>query len=303
MSTENFDVIIVGGSYAGLSAAMTLGRSLRNTLIIDAGKPCNRQTPHSHNFITHDGETPGNIRDKAKAQVLAYKTVQFVNDTAISAVTNTGGFGVQTSSGKNYQSKKLLFATGILDIMPPIKGLAECWGISVLHCPYCHGYEVRHQKTGVIASGEGAVEYAKLLSNWTNALMIFTNGAPAFSDAHIAVLQKANANVYPQEIEAIEHVAGQVSTVHLKDGSRITVPVIYHRPSFQQHSTLPEALGCTLTSNGFIQVDGMQKTTVPGIFAAGDNSTGFRSVAEAVAGGNKAGAVINKELIDETFAA
>ncbi|MGN6492647.1 MAG: NAD(P)/FAD-dependent oxidoreductase [Agriterribacter sp.] len=302
MFTENFDVIIIGGSYAGLSAAMALGRSLRNTLIIDAGKPCNQQTPHSHNFITHDGETPGNIRDKAKAQVLAYKTVQLVNDTAITAVDNTGSFSVQTSSGKNYQSKKILFATGILDILPPIKGFAECWGISVLHCPYCHGYEVRYQKTGIIASGEGAVEYAKLISNWTNELAIFTNGAPAFSDAHAATLQKTNANVYPQEIEAIEHVAGQVSTVHLKDGSRVTVPVIYHRPSFQQHSPLPETLGCSLTSNGFIQVDGMQKTTMPGIFAAGDNSTGFRSVAEAVAAGNKAGAVINKELIEETFA-
>lgn len=296
-----FDVIIVGGSYAGLSAGMTLGRSLRNVLIIDAGKPCNRQTPHSHNFITHDGEPPAIIRDKAKTQVLAYKTVQLVNETAIHAAIEPGGFLVQTLSGEKYQSKKILFATGILDIMPRIKGFAACWGISVLHCPYCHGYEVRHQKTAVIADGEGAVEYAKLLSNWTNELAILTNGTSVFTDAQTAILKKTNSTVYPQEIELIEHSAGRVSNIHFKDGSQLTVPAIYHRPAFQQHSPLPEALGCSLTTDGFIQVDGMQKTTVPGIFAAGDNSTRFRSVAEAVAAGNRAGAVINKELIDESF--
>lgn len=301
MDTEIFDVIIVGGSYAGLSAGMTLGRSLRKVLIVDAGKPCNRQTPYSHNFITHDGDTPASISEKAKAQVLAYNSVSFVNDTATIATIEQPGFSLHTASGKTYHTKKILFASGILDIMPEIKGFAACWGISVLHCPYCHGYEVRKQKTGVITNGEAAVEYAKLLSNWTNELLILTNGAPSFPEAHSAILEQLNCKVYPQQIDEIQHADGQVSGVLFKDGSNISLSAIYHRPAFQQNTPLPAILGCKFSPNGFIEVDGFQKTSVQGVFAAGDNCTGFRSVAEAIAAGNRAGAVINKELIEESF--
>src|SRR5690606_408454 len=138
---KNFDVIIIGGSYAGLSSAMTLGRALRNVLMIDSGKPCNRQTPHSHNFITQDGEEPGTIAEKAKAQVLKYDTVKFLNDLAVSGKKTENGFVIATETGKEFATKKLVFATGVKDIMPGIKGFSECWGISVIHCPYCHGYE------------------------------------------------------------------------------------------------------------------------------------------------------------------
>ncbi|MEM7297910.1 MAG: NAD(P)/FAD-dependent oxidoreductase, partial [Bacteroidota bacterium] len=130
---QDFDVIIIGGSYAGLSAAMALGRSLRNVLIIDSGLPCNRQTPHSHNFITQDGKTPSEIATAAKSQVLEYDTVQFLEDLASSGKRIAHGFEVLTASGKKVTAKKLVFATGIKDIMPEIKGFADCWGISVVH--------------------------------------------------------------------------------------------------------------------------------------------------------------------------
>jgi thioredoxin reductase len=133
---RDVEVIIIGGSYAGLSAAMALGRSLRNVLIIDDGLPCNRQTPHSHNFITHDGEKPGEIAEKAKAEVLQYDTVSFLNDTAISGEKGGEGFAVTTRSGKAFHAKKLIFATGIKDTMPDIKGFAECWGISEYPYPW-----------------------------------------------------------------------------------------------------------------------------------------------------------------------
>lgn len=141
-----YEVIIIGGSYAGLSAAMALGRALRNVLIIDSGLPCNRQTPYSHNFITQDGEKPNIIAEKAKAQVLKYNTIKFLNDFVVSGKKNENGFVITTKTGEEYISKKLIFATGIKDIMPDIKGFAECWGTSVIHCPYCHGYEVKREK-------------------------------------------------------------------------------------------------------------------------------------------------------------
>ena len=177
----NFEVIIVGGSYSGLSAAMSLGRSLRQVLVIDSGLPCNRQTPHSHNFITQDGEVPAVISAKAKLQVDFYKTVQFFNGLAIQAIKTNDGFEIKTDSGEAFTSKKVLFATGVKDLLPEIKGLAECWGISVLHCPYCHGYEVKTEKTAIIANGEMAFEYAKLISNWTKDLRLLTNGKSALT--------------------------------------------------------------------------------------------------------------------------
>src|SRR5688500_3542764 len=136
---NSFDVIIIGGSYAGLSAAMALGRSLRNVLVIDSGNACNKQTPHSHNFITNDGNTPAEIAKKAKEQVMQYDTVKFLTGLATIARKSESGFEIETQNGEVFRSAKLLISTGISDIMPPIQGFAECWGISVLHCPYCHG--------------------------------------------------------------------------------------------------------------------------------------------------------------------
>ena len=171
-----FDVIIIGGSYAGLAAGMALGRAMRKVLIIDDGKPCNRQTPHSHNFITHDGEAPAAIAGLAKLQVSRYETVQFFKGLATNGIKTQYGFEITVASGKTFAAKKIIFATGIRDILPGINGLAAWWGISVLHCPYCHGYEVRHEKTGILGNGEFAFDFARLISNWTNDLALFTNG-------------------------------------------------------------------------------------------------------------------------------
>jgi thioredoxin reductase len=151
--TNKFEVIIIGGSYAGLSAAMALGRSLRNVLIIDSGLRCNRQTPHAHNFITQDGEQPAVIAEKARIEVLKYKTVQIINDLAVRGIKTKDGFLITTETGQEFQAEKVIFASGIKDIMPDIKGFAACWGVSVVHCPYCHGYEIRDQKTAILANG------------------------------------------------------------------------------------------------------------------------------------------------------
>ncbi|MDO7742673.1 MAG: NAD(P)/FAD-dependent oxidoreductase, partial [Pedobacter sp.] len=165
MNKENtkFDVVIIGGSYAGLSAAMALGRALRNVLVIDSGKPCNAQTPHSHNFITQDGETPAAIAAKAKEQVMQYPSVQFLNDIAVAVSGENSNFSVSTSAGLNIHAKKILFATGVKDIMPAIEGFAACWGISVIHCPYCYGYEYKSQPTGILMNGDMAIDMAELI--------------------------------------------------------------------------------------------------------------------------------------------
>jgi thioredoxin reductase len=172
---KDFDVIIVGGSSAGLSAGMALGRAARKVLIIDSGKPCNQPTPHSHNFFTRDGQTPHEILTIAREQTLKYPTVTLLNGEAAQAKKTEEGFEISTASGDIFNAKKLILAHGIKDQLPSIPGFAECWGVSVIHCPYCHGYEYKDQPTGIFANGEIGFEMAKLISNWTKDLTVFTN--------------------------------------------------------------------------------------------------------------------------------
>jgi thioredoxin reductase len=298
---KDFEVIIIGGSYAGLSAAMALGRSLRKVLIIDSGLPCNRQTPHSHNFITQDGEKPSSISEKAKAQVLSYPTVKFLTGLAVSGKKTEKGFTIITQTNGAFNTKKLIFATGIKDIMPDIKGFAECWGISVIHCPYCHGYEFQGQKTGIMANGDRAFHVASLVNNLTDKISILTSGKADFNAEQISKLKKHNIKIIETEISEIEHKDGHIRNVIFKDGTKNDFKTIYAVVPFTQHSDIPVSLGCELTENGYISVDNFQKTTVNSVYACGDNTAMMRSVANAVYSGNLTGAMINKELTDEQF--
>lgn len=298
---NNFEVIIIGGSYAGLSAAMALGRSLRKVLIIDSGLPANRQTPHSHNFITQDGEKPSVIAEKAKTQVLNYTTVQFLNDLAVSGRKSETGFEIITQAGREFKAKKLIIATGIKDTMPDIKGFAECWGISVIHCPYCHGFEFRGQKTAISANGEAASHLASLVNNLTDNTTILTSGKADFKPEQIAKFNSHNITIIETGISQIEHHNGYIKNVIFNNGDKTDFNAMYAALPFTQHSDIPVSLGCELTEKGHIKIDSFQKTTITGIFACGDNSSMMRSVANAVYTGNLAGAMVNKELIDEQF--
>lgn len=295
-----FDVIIVGGSYSGLAAAMALGRSLRDVLIIDSEKPCNRQTPHSHNFLTQDGNTPKEISEIAKQQVLKYETIKFQKGIAISASKEDFGFTVKTDSDEIFNAKKLIFATGLKDIFPNIEGFSECWGISILHCPYCHGYEVKNQETGIISNGEIGFEFARLISNWTKKLTIFTNGKATFTEEQFEKLSSKNIQIMEKEILKVNHSEGKIESLEFIDHSKVTIKAIYARPNFEQHCKIPEDLECEINEQGLIKVDSFQKTTVKNVYACGDNSA-MRSLAVAVSTGTMAGVVANKELIEEEF--
>nr|WP_315026756.1 NAD(P)/FAD-dependent oxidoreductase [uncultured Chryseobacterium sp.] len=301
MENKNFDVIIIGGSYAGLSAGMALGRSLRDVLIVDSGKPCNKQTPHSHNFITQDGKTPHEISNIAREQVAKYKTIRFYNGTIVKTKRNSEGFEVETSSHEIFYAKKLILASGIKDIMPNIPGFKECWGISVLHCPYCHGYEVKNETTGILSDGDIAYDFSKLVFNMTKDLTLLTNGKSVLNDGQIEKLNQNKINLNEDEIERIEHQNGYIQKIIFKNGKSFPLSALYAKVPFEQNINVSEDLGCEITEQGFIKVDFMQKTNVPGVFACGDNATMMRSVANAVAQGNFAGAMANKELSEEAF--
>lgn len=302
MKTPNiFDVIIIGGSYAGLAAAMALGRALKQVLVIDSHQPCNRQTPHSHNFLTQDGKTPAEISALARQQVEQYDGVHFYKGLAIKGTKLAPGFAIETATGESFEARKLIFATGIKDLLPEIPGFSDCWGISVLHCPYCHGYEVKNQITGILGNGEYGFEFAMLISNWTQELTLYTHGKSSLTDAQSQKLEKHRISIVETELERIDHSKGFIHHLCFKEGSKIPVTALYTRPDFVQHCPIPASLGCELTPEGYLKTDPLQKTTVAGIYACGDNATRLRTVANAVAMGTTAGMMLNKELVAEAF--
>lgn len=299
MEPTDFDVLIIGGSYAGLSAAMALGRAVRRVLLLDSGQPCNRQTPHSHNLITQDGATPAHITAVAKEQVLAYPTVRFRVGTVTAVMGETNAFVVETAVGERFRARKILFATGIRDLLPTIPGFAESWGISVIHCPYCHGYEYRDQPTGILVNGPPALDFGKLIRNWTKQLTLFTNGPATIGPEQRQQLRTLAIALVEPEIAQISHTGGVLDSLQLADGTRHPLRALYARVPFEQSTPLPEALGCALTEAGLLQTDAFGHTSVPGVYAAGDNCSLLRSVAGAIAQGNVAGAFLNHELIAE----
>ncbi|WP_316805793.1 NAD(P)/FAD-dependent oxidoreductase [Pedobacter agri] len=297
----DFDVIIIGGSYAGLSAALALGRAKRNILIVDAGKPCNRQTPHAHNFLTHDGDAPAKISAAAKAEVLKYPTVKFIDGTVNAANKTAEGFSVMINESLSYSARKLLVATGLKDVFPNIKGFAECWGITVIHCPYCHGYEVSGEKIALLMNGDIAFEMAKNLNHWNKDLTLLTNGKSHLTAEQTEKLKSKSIEIIETEIKEIAHANGKLTNVIFADGTKLNLKAIYAKADVEQHVDFHDQLGFELTEFKTIKVDGQQQTTVKGVYAAGDCTTLMRSLSVITAAGTMAAVMMNKEMISEDF--
>ncbi|QNH63328.1 NAD(P)/FAD-dependent oxidoreductase [Hymenobacter sediminicola] len=295
------DVVIVGGSTAGLSAALTLGRALRRVLVLDAGHPCNRQTPHSHNFFTRDGETPAQLLALGRAQLQAYPTVALHTASVVQAQKNAADFELTTDDGRTFRSKRVLLATGLQDQLPDLPGFAECWGISVLHCPYCHGFEVHGQSLGVLGNGDVGFEFARLIQHWTPDLRLFTDGPSTLSAEQTRQLQAHSIRIIETPLTEMEHEAGQLHHLRLADGTREPLNALYARVPFTLPGTLHQQLGCALTEQGFIKADEVGRTSVEGVSAAGDNSSPMRQLAMAAANGSKAAAFLNNNLIETAF--
>jgi thioredoxin reductase len=233
--------------------------------------------------------------------VKLYNTLTFFDGLAANGAKTKNGFVIHTSSDEKFESKKLIFSTGIIDVIPNIDGYTECWGVSVLHCPYCHGYEVRNEKTGILGNGEYVFEFSKLISNWTKDLTLFTNGPLTLTAEQITKIEKHKIKIVEKEIEKLEHTNGYIRNIIFNDGTRSSMKALYARTPFTQHCNIPETLGCEMTNEGYIITDIFQRTSVHGIYASGDNATRMRTVANAVATGTAAGMTANKDIIEEAF--
>jgi len=296
-STDTFDVIIIGGSYSGLSAALALGRAHRKVLLIDANEPCNARVPQSHNLLTHDGEAPQILRAQAIADVSKYPTVHFRKGRATEVSGSNGAFTVRTAEGSEHNARKLLLALGVRDELPAITGLAECWGISAAACPFCHGYEVSDQRIALIGNTPDTFDYVNLVHNWSQQLNVLTNGPATFTEEQRSSLSGKGIGVVEHTIAEVIHEKGQVKSLRFSDGSSMAADALFLRSRTPLPSAIPGSLGIELTEQGLIKVDPMQHTNVPGVFASGDCASPMRALSMAIASGNIAGAVIVHELI------
>lgn len=202
-----------------------------------------------------------------------------------------------------HSARRLLLATGVADQLPNLPGFAACWGISVLHCPYCHGYEVRDQRLGVLANGDAAFDFARLLLNWSRDLMLFTNGPATLSAPQAETLNRLGVGLVETPLVAVPHDSGILSGLALADGRIYPLDAVFARVPFTQTSDLGEQLGCGFDEWGLLKTDEFGKTSAAGVFAAGDNATLMRQVVAAAASGAKAAAFINRELVEEEFPA
>lgn len=288
-----YDAIVVGGSYAGLSAATQLARARRRLLVIDAGKRRNRFAEVSHGFLSRDGAAPGAIVAEARTQLLAYPTVEWHDGEAIAAEAIDDGFAVTDAGGTRAEARRLVLALGVSDTLPSVPGLAERWGRSVFHCPYCHGYEVDGQ-IGVLAVRPDSVHHAFMLPDW-GPTTYFLNGQALDTEAR----GKLVARGVSFESEPIRAIGGHAD-IELASGRIVRLGGLFTATGTQPSSPLAEQLGCAMDESPagkFIRTDGMKATTVPGVYACGDAARAFGNVAFAVGDGAQAGAATHQSLM------
>jgi thioredoxin reductase len=284
------DVIIVGGSFAGLTAAMQLGRARRKVTVLDTGLNRNRYAAEAHNILGHDGTPPGDLLAAARAQLVTYPSVQLVSAKAGAVSGKPEDFVVETTNGERFSGRRLILSYGIVDQFPDIPGFAESWGKTVIHCPFCHGYEVAGKRWGLVYSSPMSLHMPSLYANWTSDITLFLDGHEIAEEERAKLLARG-VRIISATLVAIDQVAGQVSGVVLEDGSRVDLDALYAHPQNRPSADLHVQLGLDMapTPTGtMIAVGDMQATSRPGIYAAGDLTTGMHSVTFASNSGSLA---------------
>lgn len=293
-----FDAAIIGGSYAGLSAGLQLARARKPILVVDAGRRRNRFADESHGFLGQDGRPPQLIAQDAKTQLLAYPSVTWVDGEVTDAAGAIDGFNITTAGGSSHEARRLVLATGVEDVLPPIPGLEAQWGAGAMTCPYCHGYELNRGKLAVVATGPMSIHHAIVVSEW-GPTTLFLNEAAAPDPGEKAELAQRGIAIETTPIRAVEGTRG-MPVLTLNDGRALAFAGVFVATSVRFASPVAEQLGCELTDTPvgkLIKVDPGQATSVPGVFACGDAASAMASIALSAGSGALAGAATHRSLI------
>lgn len=294
----NYDVIVVGGSYSGLAAALQIARARRKVLVIDAGERRNRFAEASHGFLTQDGTLAAQIARVGHEQLLAYPNVTWIDGRATRVRGDLDAFNLETASGMNYEGRRLILATGVTDILPTIPGLRERWGKSVFHCPYCHGYELGNGPIGVLATSALSTHQAAMLADWGSTTLFVNNMFEPDKD-QLGALTARGVTIEYATIMAISGEDTQ-PIVELTDGRAIPFTGLFTLSRTAVTGPLPHQLGCKLEDGllgNYIKTEDSKLTSVPGVYACGDTALMAGSVSFAVGDGVRAGVSAHQSLI------
>lgn len=292
------DALVIGGGFAGLAAATYLARARRKVCVVDNRLPRNRFAKASHGFLGQDGSNPLAILAEAREQLSVYPTAALLQDEAVSARKDRDGFTVSMASGQTLKADKLILAFGLRDELPPIPGLRERWGQSVLHCPYCHGIEFSDRRLGVLYRTEMSVHQALIVAEW-GPVTLYLDGARLEPDAARKLAERGIA-VVDGPVSALEGDGPALSAVRLESGKRVAIDALYLAPRSCLSSPLAEQLGVDVEEGAMgpvIRTDADKLTSVPGVYAAGDIARAPHSVSWAVADGVTAGTSAHRAMV------
>jgi thioredoxin reductase len=294
------DVIIIGGSFAGLAAALQLGRARRKITVLDTGLQRNRFAGHSHGLLGHDHKPPMDILAEARRQLARYPTVKLLNARADSISGAIDNFTVITRDGESLDARRLILSYGVVDQMPDVPGYAESWGTAIVPCPYCDGFEVAGQHWGLVWSGPQSMNQVRLFHDWTDTLTVFADGHDIAPDIR-ADLERRNKPLVDGRISEVARHGGHTATIRLDTGLDVAVDILFAHPRNRPSATLHESLGLatvnTLTGIA-LKVDERRETSVPGIYAAGDLANpGMPSVTTAISQGATAGISAQQSML------
>jgi thioredoxin reductase len=301
---QRYDVVVVGGGAAGLSGALALGRARRSVLVVDGGAPRNAPAAQMHNYLGRDGTPPGDLLTAARAEVAGYGG-EVVSGDAVSAAREDDGFAVSLADGRTVHGRRLLVTTGLVDELPEVPGLRERWGHDVLHCPYCHGWEVRDQPIGVLSTGPGGVLKALLWRQWSADVTLFLHTGPEPTDEEAQQLAARGIAVVTGAVAAVEADGDRLIGVRLASGRLVPRDALAISPTFTARSGVLESLGLPVepvgtmghTVGSAVPSGPTGATDVPGVWVAGNVTDLMAQVITAAAAGLQAGAAINADLL------
>lgn len=294
---ESYDVLVVGGGAAGLSAALVLGRARRKVLVVDSGAPRNAPAAHMHGFLSRDGMPPAGLLTVGRHEVRGYGPT--ITTGAVSElVKSADGFEARLDDGQHVGARRVLVATGLRDELPDIPGLRERWGRDVLHCPYCHGWEVRDKMLGVLWNGPDTVRFANIVRQWTSDLVLF---APddVLAEADRPLLAARSVRVVEGGVDRVVVEGDHLAGVLMRDGRSVTRDALFVPPRLVPNDSLLTGLGCLKDDLGWVVVEVNGNTSAPGVWAAGNVSNPRAQVVTAAGEGSAAAISINADLVDD----